>query len=606
MESFAGWYELLLSDRHDLFTDEHRIAISLALLVLMLFGFALERFPASGVATIGAAAFLALGFVDREEALEVFSNEAAITIGAMLILSASLVRTGTLEAVAAQIVRLAKVRPRTAVGALYAVPLVASGFMNSTPVVVVMIPLASSLASALGVSAKTLLIPLSYVAILGGTCTLLGTSTNLLIDSLVREADLPGFSIFEISGLGLIAAAGGLAFLAISGRRLLPDPSNRAEVATEEAPDVLTLVRVEEGFEGVATPYARVSFLTPRGVRLISARRGGAALDVRSEESMVAPADTLNLRVTKAELSTLQTVEGLRVGVRTRSDRRSDEVIKRVTLPSGSDHVGARAGGAAYLSRYAVTLLGVRRRRNLAGPDLDGLVHRPGDQLWLRGHVAEFGAMATDRAFLMSEELLAKPFLRRRAATSVATLAAVVSAAASGILPLAIAAIIGIGFLLLVRGMDTDDAWSALNLDVLVLIYAMLVIGTGLQNVGAVDAIVEWARPVLQSAPPIVVVACVYALTSILTEVVTNNAVAVVMTPLAIGLAAQVGIPPKVLVVAVMFAASASFATPVGYQTNTLVHNAGGYTFSEFLRIGVPMNFVVGGVTCLGIWALFL
>ena len=257
----------------------HEVAVSLGILALMLVGFMRERMPPSGVAVIGAASYVALGFVDQEEMLAVFSNGAAIAIGAMLVLSAALVRTGTLEALAAHVLELARVRPATAVALVLGVAMVASAFVNSTPVVVILIPLVGALATAVGTGAKKLLIPLSYVAILGGSCTLIGTSTNLLVDSIARAEGLPGFGIFDISVIGLVAACAGSAFLLLAGRVLLPAGKGTTPTTEEEEAAILTECRIADGFAGLGKPWQKAAFLSHRGVRLMRIGRAGRRID---------------------------------------------------------------------------------------------------------------------------------------------------------------------------------------------------------------------------------------------------------------------------------------------------------------------------------------
>ena len=581
--------------------DAHRLAISVAILLAMLVAFVRESLTPSAVATIGAASYLFLGYVGEERMLAVFANPAVVAIAGMLVLSAALVRTGTLEALAGRIVALASVRPTLAVAVLLGVALAASAFLNSTPVVVILIPLVATLARTIGASPKKLLIPLSYLAILGGTCTLIGTSTNLLVNAIARREGHAGFGIFDITPVGLCAAATGIAFLLVAGRTLLPDDAaGDGGDDPEEALDVITECRLRERFADLGEPYADLPLLAPRGVRLVGATRDGERLDPK--EAACAVGDALALRVTRTELATLQSLPGLDVGVRTRRPPEGAELeTRRYTVVNRSPLDGASAPHAPFLRAHPVALVGVRRHRVLAGPDLRRLVIRPGDVLWVEGRAAELAEIAADPFLVPSSTPPAKPFRRHRAAHALGTLALVVACATLGIGTLPVLAVVGIGYLLLVGGLDSHDAWSALDLDTLVLIYAMLIVGAGLEDTGAVDAAVALAMPLLTALPATGALLVIYFLTSTLTEAVTNNGVAVIMTPIVLGLAGPLGIEPAALLATVMFAASASFATPIGYQTNTLVHVSGNYRFAEFLKIGVPMNLVVGLVTSFAI-----
>ena len=586
--------------------NEHQLALSIVVLVLMLVAFAREIIKPSGVAVIGAAAFLLFGFVEQKELLGVFSNPAVIAIGAMLVLTQALVRTGTLEALAGQVITLSSTRPRVAVVVLMSVAMFASAFLNSTPVVVIMIPLVATLAQSIGASPKNLLIPLSYVAILGGTCTLIGTSTNLLVNSIARQNGHPGFGIFDITIVGLCAATTGILFLLLTGRWLLPsDTATKTNTPQNELVNIITEICISEDFDDKGTSYSKLALLKHRGVVVVRVERNGKRVDIRDESVLVEVDDLLVLRVSSTELVTLATVDGLQLGVKVR--RLTDEPVstERFTVLNDAPVIGRRLLDTFFVSRHPVSVIGLRRHRVLAGPDLSSLQVKAGDQIWITGTTDVIDSIVSDPYFVTSGLPPSKPFLRDRALFALLTLALVIGVAAAGWVPLVVSAVVGIGFLLAVHSLDTDDAWSALNADVLILIYAMLIVGAGLQNTGAVDAIVAGVLPLLSILPPIGIVMAVYFLTSVLTEMITNNGVAVIMTPIVIGLADGLGVSSTTLIVAVMFAASASFATPVGYQTNTLVYIAGNYRFTEFLRIGIPMNVVVGLVTSLAIAVWF-
>jgi di/tricarboxylate transporter len=222
----------------------------------------------------------------------------------------------------------------------------------------------------------------------------------------------------------------------------------------------------------------------------------------------------------------------------------------------------------------------------------------------LEGQAASVAAVISSTGLIAASEPVARPFRRRRAPIAIACLLGVITLSIFDIAPIAALALVGVGIVLLTRCIEAEDAWQAIDGSILVLIFAMLAVGQGLANAGLIKGLVESLAPALSHAPPILLLLAIYALTSFLTEVVSNNAVAVILTPLAISLAASLNIQPQPLIYAIMLAASASFATPIGYQTNTLVYAAGNFRFSDFLRVGLLMNVVVGVASCLAIWAL--
>lgn len=583
------------------FIADNSAVISLLLIVTLLAAFISEKIPASGVAIIGASACLMLGLLPFEEAVSAFSNQAVITIAAMLILSQALVRTGIVEAAATWVLERANSAPMPAVFSIFAGAILLSAFVNSTPIVIILIPLMTVLANAVDISQKRLLIPLSYAAILGGTCTLLGTSTNLLVDGIVRELSLPGFGIFDITPVGLVTATTGIVYLTLIGRHLLP-PGEAGDTAEPDQPDILTEIRIVEGFEEIDTPYASLSILLPRGVRLISTFRKGERLDIEDANIVCELRDRLVLRVTQVELATLNETPGLQMGSSMRSNEAPDQIVVRLTVGAGSTEIDKTVKETKFASLAPLTIIGASRHHHQAGPDLANMKLRAGDRLWISATPENLGQAITDPHLVVSNNPLAKPFLRRRAYLVLFAFVCVVLLAAAGVMPIGQLAFIGVGAMLLLKIIDTAEAWEALDLDLILLICGMLIVGITLQKTGAVTMVVDTITPYLRGLHPLLVIIVVYLLCSVFTELVSNSAVAIIMTPLVILLAQKLGLEPRTLILTVMFGASASFATPIGYQTNTLVYRAGNYQFADFLKVGLPMNILVGLSTCTAIY----
>ncbi|RZW13693.1 MAG: SLC13 family permease, partial [Desulfobulbaceae bacterium] len=264
-----------------------------------------------------------------------------------------------------------------------------------------------------------------------------------------------------------------------------------------------------------------------------------------------------------------------------------------------------RIGNLALGRRYGLRVLGVYRHGEPVGPDLTTVRLQAADKLLMEGPPSGFDSMALNGDLASISRSSSRAFRRRHAPIALMTLITVVVLAALNLMSISVLTLLAVAVLLLLRCIDNDEAWSSIDAPILILICAMLVIGAGLQNTGAVDLVVETIFPLLSNLPPLATLILVYALASLLTELITNNAVAVVLTPIAIGLAQQLGIDERSLLVAIMIGASASFATPIGYQTNTLVYGAGNYRFSDFLKIGIPMNLLVGVVAVIAIHHFF-
>ncbi len=575
-----------------------QIVIVLVLIAVVFFGFVRETLTPDIVAMAAVGALLAFGILDTREVLSVFSNSAPITIACLFVLSAALERTGVIDSLGETISRRRWRSPWTAMAVMASAVMVLSAFINNTPVVVILTPVVIALSHSLKVAPSRLLIPLSYATIFGGTCTLIGTSTNILVDGVAQAHDLAPFGIFEITAPGVLMGLIGIAYLFLFGRWLLPDRVTLADILPDPSRrQFLTEFLVPGHSPLVGKTLAEAGLTGKRGIHVIDLIRDRVSVDPEHGAPRLEAGDRLVLRTRVADVMELRDAGGLAFDP---SDRPALEPISshKAMLMEGivgpfSELVGQRVVDLNLRRQYGTYIIAIHRQRERLQDNFDKLRLAFGDTLLLEGPPEGLRRLFDRQDLVNLTQPAERPFRRSKAPIAIVLVAAMMVLATFEVLPIAALALIAATAAVVLGCLDTEEAYKAIHWRILMLIFGMLALGRAMETTGAAALLVGQLTFVAAALGPVAVLSIIYFLTSAVTEVMSNNAAAILITPIAIGIAEQMGVDPRPFVVAVMFAASASFATPIGYQTNTFVYTAGGYRFTDFVKIGLPLNLLL-------------
>lgn len=582
--------------------DAFQLWFTFAVLAGVFLCFAREWLPTELAAMIGMVALIAAGVLGEKDVAAVFSNAAPLTIGAMFVLSAALTRTGAVDWIAERFGRWAGGSAGRVMVVLALIVMPLSAFLNNTPVVVVFLPVLMAFCRRSELKASKLLIPLSFLSILGGTLTLIGTSTNLLVAEVAREHGQPVFGIFEITGLGLVYAAIGFVYLFFAGRYLLPSRDTVSSlVDAEDTRRFCSSVEVAEGSPVVGVRLIEHPLFSDRKRTIVYevVRHGHRVEDIPLDALVLQEGDVLWFRATAKELASVRGTKGLtmlheksRVSDDDHSSSAEVRTVEAIIGPR-SRLIGRSIRQSGIRRKYGVVVAAVHRRGVNVKTGYQDLRLAFGDTLLLEGPVHNLARLKKEGDFLSLNESNVQPLRKSKVLVAVGVLLAVVASAAFGLLSIGNAALIGAVLVVATRCIDLREAYAGIEWNILFLIYGMLGIGRAMEASGGAELIARSVVSVMEAYGPLAILAAIYLLSSLLTEVVTNNAVAILLTPVVITIAGALGVDPRPFIVAIMFGASASFLTPIGYQTNTYVYGAGGYKFGDFVKVGLPLNLLL-------------
>ena len=565
-----------------------RLPVELVSLLVLV---ALLLISAAGPATGWIAAEK---WISISEALSGFSNSAVVTVASMFVLSAGLAKTGALGGLGRALVRLGKNQTLLLVVMMVVVG-VASAFVNNTAAVAVFLPLVLTVCMRRKLPPSRLLIPLSFASQFGGVCTLIGTSTNLLVSSISAKAGHGAFTMFEFSRFGLILMGAGMLYLLVASRWLLPARRGEDLTETYELREYVTEVCVVAGSPLIGKTMAETRLGEKHDLIVLEILRHEKKI-WSPHDAQLQEGDVLLVRGKIQSLMDIRGHEGLEIAPEFKlkdATLSSEDITLVETLVAPRSRLAGRTLADTFFRwRYDAIVLALQRHGHVLREQLSAVRLRFGDALLLLLRKNGIARLRANDDLIVLSEVEAPSLRSGQALKALLIVGLVVGLAALNVMPILVSAVVGAVAMILSRCLTTEQAFQAIDWQVIFLLAGVLPLGLTLERSGAAGFLAQNTLGHVGQFGPIVVLAVLYLLTAVLTEFMSNNAAAVLLAPIAISTAATLGVDPRPFLMAVTFAASTSFATPVGYQTNTMVYGAGGYRFGDFTKIGVPLNLI--------------
>jgi di/tricarboxylate transporter len=574
--------------------------IVLAVIVIAVVLFATEILSIDLVAVMILSALVLSGVISPAEGVAGFSNAATITVAAMFVLCAALLKTGGMQLLSVHLATLFKRNFMLGMFAMMMLVAAISAFINNTPVVAIFIPIIVQVAHSANFSPSRMLIPLSFATIFGGTCSLIGTSTNILVSGIVSDSGLAPFSMFEMTPMGLVFLLAGVAYMLLFGIKILPDRRDEKDLKKKfEMGAYLTEIELLDKSTSAGKKIMDAPLVKDLEMDVIEVRRNGTRFTLPAGDMVLMPHDLLKVRSDIRKMKALKDHVNLNshpsIKIGNENFQSGETTLIECIITAYSEFEGKTLREVDFRRTYRAVPLAIKHREEILHEHLYETPLKAGDVILaeVKTHHLEHLRALKDKhesPFIIISENDTTHFNRKKFVAVIGVMAAVVITATFDMIPIMMGAIAGSVLLVLMRCISMKEVYDAIEWKVIFLLAGALSLGVAMEKSGLANLIAHSLISFLGDYGPVAIVSGLYLITSLLTEMMSNNATAALLTPIAIVTAQSLGLSPLPFVMAITFAASASFMTPVGYQTNTMVYGVGQYRFMDFIRVGSWLN----------------
>lgn len=592
------------------------IFLTISVIVLALIAFVAEWFPVEFTSIMVAISLILLKLVTPDEGISGFGNSATITVMAMFILSAGITRTGVIQIVRDWLVVWGGNNPTRQIFVMSAIVGPITAFINNTAVVAIFLPIVEEWCKQRKVSVSKLMIPLSYATVLGGMITVIGTSTNILASGVSKQLGYGEFSLFQFTNLGIITFCIGLLYLSFFAHRLLPERKPASGETIGENYGMKNYVS-----EIIITPSSSLVGQTLRqsGIQrkfdldVLEIIHNDMHFPQPLADKILSVGDILLVRGGRANLLKIKDEKGVDILADIKFGKldleqelsTGEEKVAEILILSNSRLIGSTLKDIRFRQRYNATILAIRRGEELIRDRLGRVSLRFGDLLLVQGPKESFIGLQTTRELLVLEERDLESLRSDKAWIALAIIVGVVVVAAFDWQPILVSSLVGVVLMVLTGCLKPGEIYGAVRWDIIFLLAGLIPLGTAMDNSGTAKWLAGQLLAVGGNLPGYWILLIFYLATNLLTEILSNNATVILMIPIAVEVAKNLGLNPLAFMFAVTFAASNSYLTPIGYQTNTMVYAPGGYKFLDFTRVGLPLNVVLTIITPLLITWLY-
>lgn len=574
------------------------IIIVLCLVVLALVLFSTEKLPIDLTALLIMTILMVSGIISVDEGVSGFSNDATVTIAAMFVISGALIKTGFAEMMSTYLIDLFKKRGFWGgIVIMMVMVAAASAFVNNTPIVAVFLPVMLKVGDELNISGSKLLMPLSFAAIFGGTTTLIGTSTNILVSSIAKSRGLEPFGMFEFTELGLVFLALGISYMVFIGIRMIPERRKKEDLTGSfELREFISEVVILPEAKSIGMAIKDSPLIKDTGISIIEIHRTNKDVILPRAGTVLNEGDVLvvtgDLDKIKALQETNEVTWKHESKLMDTDIATGDIMLIEAIISSNSFLIGRTLKSSNFRNRYRGMAIGLRHRGRSITSKIGTTRLQAGDALLIEVRKDNFANFNESNDFVFINRIQVNTFKREKMIPSLVVLAGVVTVAALGITSIVVSSIAGAVLLVLMRTITLEEAYKAIDWRVIFLLAGAITLGIALDKTGATMLFSNGIISAIGPDNPYLLISTFYFITFVLTSIMSNTATVALIAPIAIFTSESLGLDSRPLLIAVMFAASADFMTPIGYQTNTMIYSAGRYKFMDFVKIGTPLDVI--------------